>query len=65
MTAFRSLLGLFLYAIVHVATTNIAFAVTQQETTVNGLKVWRFVWSDSNGRTRTVSLKKQGEGNPG
>ncbi len=32
---------------------------------VNGIRVDRYTWTDSAGRPRTVSLKRQGEGNPG
>lgn len=39
--------------------------VTRVDATVNGLKVDRYGWLDSKGLRRTVSLKKQGEGNPG
>ena len=42
-----------------------AGAVGHTVTTVNGLSVDRYSWLDSNGRTRTVSLKREGEGNPG
>lgn len=42
-----------------------AMAVTKQTTTVNGLAVYRYVWTDSAGRTRSVSIKRQGAGNPG
>lgn len=65
MTSYKAFLGIFLCAAAHMGATNAASAVTRQETTVNGLKVWRFVWADSKGWTRTVSLKKQGEGNAG
>jgi hypothetical protein len=40
-------------------------AVTHTVTTVNGLKVDRYAWPDSQGRPRTVSLKREGAGNPG
>lgn len=40
-------------------------AVQHTVTTVNGLKVDRYSWTDSNGRMRTASLKREGEGNPG
>ncbi len=40
-------------------------ALTMQELTVNNLKVYRYTWTDSNGLSRSVSLKKEGEGNPG
>jgi hypothetical protein len=40
-------------------------AVTHTATTVNGLKVDRYSWPDSHGRTRSVSLKREGWGNPG
>lgn len=43
----------------------VARAVTRADATVNGLKVDRYEWLDSNGLSRTVSLKKQGQGNPG
>lgn len=42
-----------------------AMAVRKQTTTVNGLAVYRYVWTDSAGRTRSVSIKRQGAGNPG
>ncbi|MPZ56689.1 MAG: hypothetical protein GEU91_09385 [Rhizobiales bacterium] len=42
-----------------------AAAVEHTETVVNGVKVDRYQWRDSNNRPRTVSLKKQGESNPG
>ena len=34
-------------------------------TTVNGLKVDAYRWTDSKGRPRAVFLKREGEGNPG
>lgn len=42
-----------------------AAAVQHQVTTVQGVKVDRYKWQDSKGRPRTVSLKRQGNGNPG
>jgi hypothetical protein len=42
-----------------------AQAVTYTITTVNGLRVDRYTWIDSVGLQRTVSLKREGEGNPG
>lgn len=39
--------------------------VSHTETTVNGLKVDLYAWLDSKNRVRTVSLKKEGSGNPG
>ena len=39
--------------------------VAHTETTVNGLQVDRYAWLDSRGRTRSVFLKKEGNGNPG
>jgi len=39
--------------------------VTHKVTTVNGLKVDKYIWKDSKGRQRSVSLKKEGNGNPG
>ncbi|GLK55590.1 hypothetical protein JOD31_000509 [Methylopila capsulata] len=36
-----------------------------QQTTVNGFKVDRYSWLDSKGRKRSVSLKREGEGNAG
>src|SRR5687767_6715590 len=38
---------------------------THTVATVNGLKVDRYTWLDSNQRPRTVSLKQEGNGNPG
>lgn len=38
---------------------------THVATTVNGLKVDRYAWLDSKQRPRTVSLKMEGNGNPG
>jgi hypothetical protein len=38
---------------------------THAVATVNGLKVDRYSWLDSNQRLRTVSLKQEGNGNPG
>src|SRR5688500_18377094 len=40
-------------------------AVTHSVLTVQGVKVDRYAWTDSNGRPRTVSLKQEGAGNPG
>ena len=40
-------------------------AVTHAVTTVNGLKVDRYAWYDSACLLRTVSLKQEGNGNPG
>lgn len=42
-----------------------ANAVTRETATIVGLKVFRFLWKDSNGLKRTVSLKMEGDGNPG
>lgn len=42
-----------------------AMAVKKQSTVVNGLSVYRFQWIDSAGRNRSVSIKRQGDGNPG
>lgn len=42
-----------------------AMAVRKQTTTVNELAVYRYVWTDSAGRPRSVSIKRQGAGNPG
>ncbi|ATQ68172.1 MULTISPECIES: hypothetical protein [Methylosinus] len=42
-----------------------AAAVTVTETTAAGLAVYRYSWTDSKGRPRNVSLKKEGSGNPG
>lgn len=39
--------------------------VSHQVTTVNGLAVDQYAWTDSQGLTRTVSLKQEGNGNPG
>lgn len=39
--------------------------VQRTVTTVNGVKVDKYKWVDSHGRPRTVSLKREGEGNPG
>ena len=40
-------------------------AVSRTITTVNGLRVDRYAWTDSAGLRRSVSLKREGEGNPG
>lgn len=42
-----------------------AVAVSVTSTVVNGLQVLRYVWTDSAGRYRSVSLKREGLGNPG
>jgi hypothetical protein len=42
-----------------------AQAVIKQTLTINGSKVDRFLWKDSAGRNRTISLKREGEGNAG
>ncbi|PZQ11634.1 MAG: hypothetical protein DI565_18015 [Ancylobacter novellus] len=42
-----------------------ALAVTKKNQTLNGLKVTKFTWTDSQGLKRSVSLKRQGLGNPG
>ncbi|MFC3693945.1 hypothetical protein [Chenggangzhangella methanolivorans] len=51
-------------AILAVGATD-AFAVKRKNETVAGLKVVTFSWNDSAGRKRSVSLKREGEGNPG
>lgn len=43
----------------------VAAAPTHVVTTVNGLKVDRYTWLDSKQRPRSVSLKMEGNGNPG
>jgi hypothetical protein len=40
-------------------------AVTHAIATVNGVQVDRYVWLDSRNRPRSVSLKREGNGNPG
>lgn len=45
-------------------TTAPADAVTRQSVTVNGVQVDRYTWRDSKSRPRSVSLKRQGDGNP-
>ncbi len=42
-----------------------AEAVTHLVTQTNGVTVDRYSWTDSQGLSRTVSLKREGEGNPG
>lgn len=42
-----------------------AQALTMQNVTVNNLEVYRYTWTDSKGLTRSLSLKKEGDGNPG
>jgi hypothetical protein len=42
-----------------------AAPVQHTDAVVNGLKVDRYRWTDSRGRPRTLSLKKEGQGNPG
>jgi hypothetical protein len=42
-----------------------AVAVSVTQATVNGLAVDVWSWSDSAGHTRTVALKREGNGNPG
>lgn len=42
-----------------------AAAATRETATIGGLKVHKFIWTDSKGLKRTVSLKMEGEGNPG
>ena len=54
-----------LCALALIAPAGAGAAVGHTVTTVNGLSVDRYSWLDSNGRTRTVSLKREGEGNPG
>ncbi len=48
-----------------IAPADAGAAVGHSVRTVNGLTVDRYSWLDSNGRIRTVSLKREGEGNPG
>ncbi len=43
----------------------LADGVTHQVTSINGLQVDRYSWHDTRGLTRTVSLKQEGNGNPG
>jgi hypothetical protein len=42
-----------------------AQAVTRTVTTVNGFTVDKYTWTDSAGLPRSVSLKREGNGNPG
>lgn len=42
-----------------------ALDVGHAVTNVNGLSVDRYTWRDASGRPRSVSLKRQGDGNPG
>src|SRR5205823_8366668 len=42
-----------------------ARAVSHEVTQVNGFSVDRYSWADSAGLERTVSLKREGDGNPG
>src|SRR5216683_393557 len=53
--------GLLLFS----ASSALAAGVTHQVTAINGLQVDRYSWPDSSGLTRTVSLKQEGNGNPG
>ncbi len=53
--------GLLLFS----ASSALAAGVTHQVTVINGLQVDRYSWPDSSGLTRTVSLKQEGNGNPG
>lgn len=45
--------------------SNAAMAVTHRIITVNGFSVDRYAWTDSAGLQRTVSLKREGDGNAG
>jgi hypothetical protein len=47
------------------ASSALAAGVTHQVTVINGLQVDQYSWPDSSGLTRTVSLKQEGNGNPG
>ena len=51
--------------LIWVAMSGPATAVSHLVTTVNGFRVDRYSWTDSSGRPRTVSLKREGDGNPG
>jgi hypothetical protein len=42
-----------------------ALAASHKATHVNGISVDQYAWTDSAGRTRTVSLKREGDGNSG
>lgn len=48
-----------------VALTTPATALVLDEPTINGVAVYRYTWTDSKGLKRSVSLKKEGSGNPG
>src|SRR3954451_11664914 len=45
--------------------SEIGEAVTHDSVIVNGFSADRYAWTDSSGRERTVSLKREGDGNPG
>jgi hypothetical protein len=53
--------GLLLFS----ASSALAGSVTHQVAVVNGLQVDQYSWPDSGGLARTVSLKQEGNGNPG
>jgi len=47
------------------ATATVGDGVQRASTTILGLAVDQYTWTDSQGQPRTVSLKQQGNGNPG
>jgi len=57
--------GALVVSLVVVASPALSAPVTHEVTTVNGLKVDKYTWRDSNNRFRSVSLKQEGNGNPG
>jgi hypothetical protein len=66
MTALRGILAIVMLAVVTTGGWMApAHAVTRQDTMVNGIAVYRFIWEDSKGLRRSISLKKEGSGNSG
>jgi hypothetical protein len=59
------LASVLIFFSVLVANAGPAAAVTRQTKFVNGVTVDRYTWTDSQGRPRSVSLKREGGGNPG
>jgi hypothetical protein len=51
--------------LIWLAAQSAAMAVTHRVLQVNGVSVDRYTWTDSAGRKRSVSLKREGGGNPG
>jgi hypothetical protein len=62
---FRGALVVLSVGLVAIVSAGSAAAVTRKTKVINGVTVDQYTWIDSAGRPRTVSLKRQRNGNPG